>query len=139
MRDFSSDVQAVFVTFGFSNCHATPNEISRALGLYPDGSTLSADPSGNSWWMLCSLISNDPNHHIQDLLSLLAGKEDQIRPEWNPQFKVEWQSERLLPEGGHVYDPDVVAGIARCKASLKVEIRKNNVFLERLMNAASSR
>ena len=56
---------------------------------------------------------------------MLDGKEDRIRPEWNPTFTVEWQKATYLPDEGQVYPADVVEGRARCKAELIVKIARD--------------
>ena len=125
MPDPGPRVLAVWVTFEFNMRDTTPSEISGALGLGADGSMLNMPPALNAWWINSDLISNDAIDHLRDLLEMLAGKEDRIRPEWNPEFTIEWQSPDYLPDGGQRYPADVLAGIARCKAILTVKIADN--------------
>jgi len=117
----SLDFQDVFVFFGFDGFDFSPHVISKALCLSPGTSSYSVvDPVFNSWAIMSDIITNDVNEHLRYLLEQIEGRENCIRAEWNPHFKVLWQMDYLPHRTALTYDADVICRIGKCKASLSV-------------------
>jgi hypothetical protein len=123
------EVRASFVLSGFRE---PPDQITHALGLQPDSTTIRGSNRQvnhihvpfreNSWSILSRSLSKDVNEQIRDLLTRLSGKDLIIRPEWNPAFDILWKGNYLHAGSGPYYEAEVLAGMTKFGAALVQDI-----------------
>ena len=80
---YESTIIETKTTFGFSNFDCDPSEISKKLGLAPDGVRRKGEEwvtklgktmirPYNSWWIESRSVSKDVNVHLRELLDRLG-------------------------------------------------------------------
>jgi hypothetical protein len=135
ISDFhASTIVKVAAYFGFSEFAGDPDEITRVLGIQPDEvGRKGAAKRGrrghiihrpfNSWSMVSRSGSKDVNDHLRNLLDRLNGVASDLPKEFGePTFSILWKGTYLYAGSGPFFETDVIAGIARLRASLWQDI-----------------
>jgi uncharacterized protein DUF4279 len=129
-----STIIEVKAYFGFDHFECSPDEITKALSISPDGIKIKGkkrklksghemDIFFNSWSIESKIDSKDINEHLRELLNILKGKQDCIKPEFGkPDFSVLWKGNYLYAGSGPFYESDVIIGIAEWNAELYQDI-----------------
>lgn len=104
---YESTIIEVKATFGFSYFECDHSEISKGLGIAPDGIVRKGGKwvtkSGkamtrlwNSWWIESRATSKDVNVHLRELLERLGRSEECARSAWGKaEFGITWKNNYL--------------------------------------------
>ena len=134
VHDSATGAPDVHAAFGFDMFECDPDEISTALGLAPDailrkGSVRKPARGGvavvpfNNWSIKSASIAVDANVHIRQLLERLGDRYRLYRSEWgNPWCEVRYRVAHMHSGGGPYYEPDVLEGLVRWRATLWQDI-----------------
>jgi hypothetical protein len=135
ISDFhASTIVKVRAYFGFDSFECDPDAITRFTGIQPDEvgrkGAVKAVRAGreirwpfNSWSLGSRRESKDVNEHLRELIERLAQVAGSFPAEFGePSFSVLWKGNYLYAGSGPFFEPDVIAGIARLKASLHQDI-----------------
>lgn len=129
-----STIIEVKAYFGFNHFECSPDEITQAFSIFPDEIQIKGnkrklknghdiDIFFNSWSIESKTTSKDINEHLRELLKILKGKQDYIKPEFGkPGFSVLWKGNYLYAGSGPFYESDIILGIAEWKAELYQDI-----------------
>jgi hypothetical protein len=127
---YRSTIIKVSATFGFSGFSCSPELITQAMQIRPDGFALKGSkrilPNGHetiqpvTFWLIESRSrSKDINVHIRNLLTRIKGRQNKISSEFGrPEVCVTWFGNYQYAGSGPFYEADVLQQIASWGAML---------------------